>query len=390
MCNKKLVLIILSLFFLGNASALREMVVAVPVANLRAINGLTGRVSDLSLSDLQDHHKKDNIIYGEAPTIFCRDNPLQCSQFLFGERVIAGAVRADGWVEVQAVEQKISSNGVLKPCPGFIRSNCLAEKVPNYKRCLVVSSLWATLRQRNKEGVRSSKKLSLGSCLSGLYFQQGKWLVDTPIGRGLVSANDIFEVDETLNWEIPALRASVVQTAKKFSGGPYIWGGASAWKEHASEPCDELCDQITGVDCSSLMYLAFKSHGLLIPRNSHSQYLSATPIDSGASMRPGDLIFWSPAQKNLVNHVALYMGDDFILEANGKTPPFGVRTICSSDWVRLGKKRLADCNNGDIINWTLDGASISEVVRFGTFFDAEKLQELRLNFLHAKRGPVSP
>lgn len=88
---------------------------------------------------------------------------------------------------------------------------------------------------------------------------------------------------------------TVVATAKKYLGVPYVWGGTSP----------------SGLDCSGLVQITFKELGIDLPRVSRDQATAGQPVASMDDARPGDLIaFGTP-----VDHIAIYVGDGKILEA---------------------------------------------------------------------------
>lgn len=88
----------------------------------------------------------------------------------------------------------------------------------------------------------------------------------------------------------------VVETAKKYLGIPYQWGGT---------------DPSKGLDCSGLVQRVYRDLGVELPRVSYDQAKAGTEVASLAEARPGDLIaFGSP-----VNHIAIYVGDGKILHA---------------------------------------------------------------------------
>ena len=94
---------------------------------------------------------------------------------------------------------------------------------------------------------------------------------------------------------MPRTPAAIVADAERFVGVRYLWGGTSAF----------------GFDCSGLLHLVFKSHGVLIPRDADAQAARGRAV-ARADLRPGDLVFYGVRH---VHHVALYVGAGKILEA---------------------------------------------------------------------------
>jgi hypothetical protein len=374
--------------------ALREMVVKTTVADLRALDERTNIVGGLSLEDLQQRHEQDPTIYRGAPSIFCKDNPLLLSQLLFGERVFVIPSKGD-WYKILAFEQRIFHENAWQSCPGFVHASCLTDQLVSYKTCLVVVTPWALLYKNEQPLRQALRLLSLGTCLSGIKKDGDWWVVNTPIGNGIVADKNVAVIENSIDQEATQLRTAVIATAKLFLGGPYVWGGCCAWKGHAIRQPNSLKDQITGVDCSNLINLSFRAHGFLVPRNSHSQWLVSLPIAAGKLLQAGDLIFWADIQQKpmRVNHVVMYIGKDesgeeLILESNGKIPPFGVRTTAVTAYPRLGNKPLAQVHNKQLIRWLCDGKEIKEKIYFGTFFTNDNLAKLRRAFLRIKQGTL--
>jgi hypothetical protein len=96
---------------------------------------------------------------------------------------------------------------------------------------------------------------------------------------------------------------NVVNTALRFLGAPYMWGGTS----------------VKEVDCSGLTRCAFFMNGLLLPRNASQQARAGAPAPLD-DLEPGDLLFFgTPATDEKparVNHVGIYIGGSRFIQAS--------------------------------------------------------------------------
>ena len=109
------------------------------------------------------------------------------------------------------------------------------------------------------------------------------------------------------------LQESLVQTAQRFIGAPYRWGGTSAR---------------SGFDCSGLTMTVYRLNGLELPRNSRSQFQAGRPV-SRDSLRRGDLVFFATRRPGRVSHVGLYRGQGQFIHAPGRGKT--IRTASLSD-----------------------------------------------------------
>lgn len=98
------------------------------------------------------------------------------------------------------------------------------------------------------------------------------------------------------------LRRSIVQTAQRFVGTPYRWGGESAAR---------------GFDCSGLTMTVYRLNGLELPRNSRSQFKAGTTIQRN-SLKEGDLVFFATNGGKGVSHVGIYTGRNKFIHAPGR------------------------------------------------------------------------
>ena len=128
---------------------------------------------------------------------------------------------------------------------------------------------------------RDSKK-------SPLFFRGGKSTGITPSATALKGNNSTASTGST-----------IVATAKKYIGVPYVWGGSSP----------------SGFDCSGLVQYAFKAHGINLPRTSKQQWTVGKLI-SKADLKPGDLVFFANTYTTGISHVGIYVGDNQFIHAS--------------------------------------------------------------------------
>lgn len=96
-----------------------------------------------------------------------------------------------------------------------------------------------------------------------------------------------------------ALGESIVETARRFIGTPYRWGGASVGE---------------GFDCSGLTMTVYRLNGLDLPRNSRDQFRSGIPVPR-ESLQAGDLVFFATDGRNRISHVGIYSGQGRFIHA---------------------------------------------------------------------------
>jgi cell wall-associated NlpC family hydrolase len=79
----------------------------------------------------------------------------------------------------------------------------------------------------------------------------------------------------------------VLKTATMLRETEYVWGGLSPF----------------GIDCSGLVHLAWRRHGVTLPRDAYNQAAATTPVPLGEE-RPGDLYFFA-RNGDRIHHVGL-------------------------------------------------------------------------------------
>jgi cell wall-associated NlpC family hydrolase len=107
---------------------------------------------------------------------------------------------------------------------------------------------------------------------------------------------------------------SAIQFALAQQGKPYQWGAATTHQN--------------SFDCSSLMLQSYRSAGVLLPRTSREQWKAGAylPVEQA---QPGDLLFWAYDTSNpaTIHHVAMYLGDNKIVEAQQTGVPVHIRPV---------------------------------------------------------------
>ena len=99
--------------------------------------------------------------------------------------------------------------------------------------------------------------------------------------------------------------ATVVETANKYLGYKYVYGGASP---------------STGFDCSGFTYYVFKQHGISLNRTAAGQYSNGVSVEK-VNLQPGDLVMFG---KSGINHVGIYIGGGRMIHS--ANPSRGVTT----------------------------------------------------------------
>ena len=98
--------------------------------------------------------------------------------------------------------------------------------------------------------------------------------------------------------------STAINAAMGYLGTPYVWAGESA----------------AGLDCSGLTMVSYAAAGVYLTHSSRVQYGEGTQVPLDAA-QPGDLVFWSSdGSQSGIYHVAIYLGDDTMIEA----PTFGM------------------------------------------------------------------
>ena len=148
-------------------------------------------------------------------------------------------------------------------------------------------------------GVGRPLNLSFGTRLPVLGVAGGDILVATPDGKTGVLPRSAVDVYGSVGATPVPSGQELVATARQFLGVRYLWGGTSAF----------------GLDCSGLVNLVYRAHGIVIPRDADAQALAGRPV-AKAALAPGDLVFFATDPPSpTISHVGIYIGDGQMIEA---------------------------------------------------------------------------
>lgn len=220
------------------------------------------------------------------------------TQALLGEAVRVVEERGD-WVRVLCLGQRSSADP--DGYPGWVRRSHLAEPVLHTGRTVAVTSRSATCRLDDGQ-VELSFGTELFTDETGPHGVRASEPVEGEIdvllpgrGRGRVARSAV-HVPESPGPSGPS-GDELVRTAARFLGLRYLWGGTSAW----------------GLDCSGLVHLVLRSHGVHVPRDAFDQaegdHLQPVPLDD---VRPGDLYFFARPGERIyhVGFASRALGED--------------------------------------------------------------------------------
>ena len=124
--------------------------------------------------------------------------------------------------------------------------------------------------------------------------------------------------------------SEIVRTAKQYLFTPYHLGGTCK----------------TGVDCSGLIWLAYRKAGIQLPRTVKNQFFTGTYIPKMEQLQVGDLVFFATGKQKKPTHVGLYVGDNKMIHASSKNQ----RVLCvniNTSYYRqrfLGGRRVVTIN----------------------------------------------
>lgn len=107
--------------------------------------------------------------------------------------------------------------------------------------------------------------------------------------------------------------SSIVNTAYKYMGVPYVWAGTSP----------------SGFDCSGLVYYVFGENGISTNRTAASLYSNGYAVDR-TQLQAGDIICFYNSSYSYIGHVGIYIGNNQFIHASSSEGKVTIDSLSSN------------------------------------------------------------
>ncbi len=122
-----------------------------------------------------------------------------------------------------------------------------------------------------------------------------------PDGRAAALGRGEIVPAAELRRRFPTAGEAIVDSALRWLGTPYLWGGVT----------------MGGADCSGFVQAVCRLHGVPLPRDAELQVAVGTRVDPGPAfrhLRPADLLFFTEVPGR-ITHVALSLGGSHLVHS---------------------------------------------------------------------------
>lgn len=189
-----------------------------------------------------------------------------------------------------------------------------------------VSGLSYSLSDENSQPVSD---LVAGNLLKIIGEDSNFYLVNYPDGRVAYIKKDEAKLFNDWYNTLNPNGETILKTAYRFMGIPYLWGGTST----------------KGMDCSGFTKTVYFLNGIILARDASQQVNTGEVIDTKEgweNLQPGDLLFFGRKangdRKERITHVAIYIGDGDFIHAAGRVRinSFNPAKTYYSDYRKMG------------------------------------------------------
>lgn len=168
---------------------------------------------------------------------------------------------------------------------------------------IVVTALFSTVHTQPSVHSGTVSDAVAGDRLKHSGLTRGFWKVSFPDGRvGYISKKDA-ERESSWRKKLRTDADSIISSALKMNGFPYLWAGMSP----------------KGMDCSGFVRTVLFLHDIIIPRDASQQAPKGERIMGTEDLIPGDLLFFGRKDTAAprVSHVGIYIGEGRFIHSLG-------------------------------------------------------------------------
>lgn len=114
--------------------------------------------------------------------------------------------------------------------------------------------------------------------------------------------------------------ATVVNSALRYQGTPYVWGGNNL---------------TSGIDCSGFVKQLYGQVGLNLPRTAAEQSLVGQPITRLQDLRAGDRLYFWEKKRGIIGHTGIYMGNCYFVHSSRGHRGVATDDLRKGNWLRI-------------------------------------------------------
>lgn len=244
------------------------------------------------------------------------DSSRTQTQALYGTKVSILS-KQDDWYEVAVHGQPSPDNS--KGYPGWIPAAQVAfddsyGELQSKKPFAAIEKARTTPVCRDSKMQKDCFDISYATRLPAIA-KKGKTIeVAVPGGKAYIAAEHATVYKSASEIPYPTGK-DLIEAGKLFIGDHYLWGGTSGF----------------AFDCSGLTHTLYHAHGITIGRDADAQADfdgHGDPVERD-DLQIGDLIYYAGnlSDPSTIYHVAMYSGDDKMLESHGAEVPTRIAPV---------------------------------------------------------------